>query len=201
MERFDIVINEQLGECASLKYFDKEELDTDTPELTHYEDEHNGPPVPLPDREDLEDDHYDQYIGSNVLLPLGDGFKTSKVTSRKRNADGLVMATAHSNPIIDSMEHNVESLDGAEAEYSANIIAENMYAQCDIDGHQHLIMNGIVDSKKYANAVSIIGRYQIVKCRKYLRKQPKDGTCVSTDVIGPSHGSILLDKISQIQLK
>ena len=52
-ECFDITIIEKLGECASLEDFDKEELDADTPELLHYEDEHTRPHMPLPDREDV----------------------------------------------------------------------------------------------------------------------------------------------------
>ena len=83
-KRFDIAIIEKLGKCASLEDFDKEDLDAGTQELPLYEDEHNGHYVPLPNRENIEDDHYDQYIGSNVLLPLGDGFKTGKVTSNKK---------------------------------------------------------------------------------------------------------------------
>ena len=126
-ERFDIAINEKLEKYESLKDYDKEELDADTPELPHYEDEQTGPSVPLPGREDIDDDHYDQYIGSNVSLPLGDGFKTDKVTSRKRNTDGKVMGTAHSNPILDSREYTVELPDGVEDEHFANIIAEIMY--------------------------------------------------------------------------
>ena len=70
----------------------------------------------MPDREDIEDDHYDQYIGSDVLLPLGDTFKTGHVTNRKRNADGKAMGTANPNPILDSREYIVELPDGAEAE-------------------------------------------------------------------------------------
>ena len=127
----------------------------------------------MPDREDIEDDHYDQYIGSDVLLPLGDSFKTGHVTNRKRNADGKAMGTANSNPILDSREYIVEFPDGAEAEYSANVIAESMYAQCDIDGNQHLILDAIVDYKTDANAIAMTDRYQIIKGRKYLRKTTK----------------------------
>ena len=70
-ERFNIAINEELRECVSLEEFNKEELDAEPPDLLHYEYDHNGPPVSLPDREDLEDDHYIQNIGSIVLLPPG----------------------------------------------------------------------------------------------------------------------------------
>ena len=108
-----------------------------------------------------------------MLLPLGDKFKNGRVTGRKRNADGKEMGTANANLIFDSREYIIEFPDGAEAKYYANVIAENMYAQCDIDGHQHLILDAIVDYKKDANAVAMTDRYQIIKGKKYLRKTIK----------------------------
>ena len=108
-----------------------------------------------------------------MLLPLGDKFKTGRVTGRKRNADGKETGTANPNSILDSREYIIEFPDGAEAEYSANVIAENMYAQCDIDGHQHIILDAIVDYKKDANAIAMTDRYQIIKGRQYLRKTTK----------------------------
>jgi hypothetical protein len=38
--------------------------------------------------------------------------------------------------------------DGQVAEYSANLIAENMYTQCDTEGNQYLLLNEIVDWQK-----------------------------------------------------
>ena len=39
MERFDIAVNEKLGECATLEDFGKEELDVETPTNPLYEDD------------------------------------------------------------------------------------------------------------------------------------------------------------------
>ena len=172
-ELFDIAINDRLGAEATIADFSKEELDVETPINPLYEDDCDKNLPHVPDRDDIEDDHYDQYIGSDVLLPLGDKFKTGRVTGRKRNADGKETGTANPNSILDSREYIIEFPDGAEAEYSANVIAENMYAQCDIDGHQHLILDAIVDYKKDANAIAMTDRYQIIKGRKYLRKTTK----------------------------
>jgi hypothetical protein len=36
-------------------------------------------------------------------------------------------------------------------EYSANVIAENMWAQCDLDGQERLLMQAIVDHRKDGN--------------------------------------------------
>ena len=50
-------------------------LDVDTPHLLFYEDDGNSL-SPTPDRDDLEDDHYDTYVNSEVLLPKQGGCKT-----------------------------------------------------------------------------------------------------------------------------
>ena len=44
------------------------------------------------------------------------------------------MGTAHTNPILDTRTYEVEFPDGETAEYTANVIAENMWAQCDEAG-------------------------------------------------------------------
>ena len=127
----------------------------------------------MPDRDTLDDDHFDQYLNSEVLLPLGDSYKTGKVTRRLVDSDGKEKGLASSNPILDTREYNVEFPDGAEAQYSANTIAENMFAQCNIDGHQHLIMKALIDYKKDHQAVAIGDQYVYVKGKKSKRKTTK----------------------------
>jgi hypothetical protein len=43
--------------------------------------------------------------------------------------------------------------DGPSDEYTANMIAENMYAQCDIEGRQYNLMEGILYHKKDGRAI------------------------------------------------
>ena len=57
---------------------------------------------------------------------------------------------ADKNSILDTCVYNVGFSDGEVAELGANIIAECMYAQCDIEGNQYRIM----DHKKDGQAVS-----------------------------------------------
>ena len=59
------------------------------------------------------------------------------------------------------------------AEYSANTIAENMWAQCDLDGNQHILMDSIVDYKKTEGAVSIADKFIIRNSRQHMRKTTK----------------------------
>ena len=45
------------------------------------------------------------------------------------------------------MVYDVEFPDGEVREYSANTLAENIYAQVDTEGHSYNILDGIVDYK------------------------------------------------------
>ena len=42
----------------------------------------------------------------------------------------------YENPILDTRKYIVQFNDGDEAELAANVIATNMYAQCDPEGNQ-----------------------------------------------------------------
>ena len=61
--------------------------------------------------------------------------ETGRVARRKRDDDGNLKGKAHSKATCDNRKYIVQFPDGAEASYSANLIAENMYAQCDITGN------------------------------------------------------------------
>ena len=51
------------------------------------------------------------------------------------------------------MTHDVEFPDGEIKEYSVIVIAEDMHAQVDDDGHNVKILDAIVDCRKYVNVV------------------------------------------------
>ena len=67
----------------------------------------------------------------------------------------------------------MEIPDGILAAYSANVIAENMIAQCDPDGNQHLLLESIIDHKSDATAVKVKDRYITVDKRQHHRKTTK----------------------------
>ena len=150
---FDISITEKLGASAKPEDLPAVEPNVETPHLPLYEDNGGRGTDPIPDREDLEDDHYNQYVNADVLLPTLGTYKTSKVTGRKHDAHGRELGKWNTKAALDTREYIVEFPDGAEAEYAANTIAENMYAQCDLDGQQHILMKGIVNCKKDSNAI------------------------------------------------
>jgi hypothetical protein len=56
---------------------------------------------------------------------------------------------------MDTREYEIEFTDGAVERYTANIIAENMFAQIDEEGNMYAIMDEICDHKKDETAVPI----------------------------------------------
>ena len=69
-----------------------------------------------------------------------------RVTKRARDSDGNPLGTAHETSILDTRQYIVEFNDGDEAELSANVIANNMYSQCDPDGNQYFLLDSLIDS-------------------------------------------------------
>jgi hypothetical protein len=150
-EAFDKSVHEHLGPGYTW-----DEIDADpevaTPVFEAYADDYEQQKR-VPDIDDAEADVYDQYIGAEVLLDSGDQKLTGKVARRKRDRDGNLKGTRHSNRILDTRTYEVEFPDGRVAEYSANVIAESMYAQCDAEGNQFLLLKAICDHCKNGHAV------------------------------------------------
>mgnify|MGYP006147634765 CR=1 FL=1 len=67
----------------------------------------------------------------------------------------------------------MEFPDGSHAEYSANIMAQNMHSQCDTEGNQYLLLKSIVGHEKDDTAVSRDDMYIQHGTNKHLRKTTK----------------------------
>jgi hypothetical protein len=77
------------------------------------------------------------------------------------------------NPILDTWLHAVEFVDGAGTECSANVITENMWAQCNIDGNQHQFLEAILDHKMDGRAVRAVQCAEgctVVNGHKHMKK-------------------------------
>ena len=62
---------------------------------------------------------------------------------------------------MDTREYEVEFIDGTTERYSANIMAENIYSQCDLEGNQYLVLKEIVDHKGDESALHIGDGYTV----------------------------------------
>jgi hypothetical protein len=145
-------VEKRLGDKSDPKDF-AEALQLDHYEMENYEDGYDGGIDQMPDRDEQQFEHYDQYVNAEVLLDHGDRRATGKVRGRKRANDGSLRGTGNSNPILDTRSYIVDFEDGSEAEYSANVLAENMYAQCDTEGNQYLLLEAVTDHRKTQDAV------------------------------------------------
>jgi hypothetical protein len=94
----------------------------------------------MPDIDDIKEEHdvdtYYQDVGAHVRVPIGDEIRSGKVFWCKRELDGTVRGRANANSMLDTRTYEIEFPDGRSDESTANVIAENMYAQCDIEGRQ-----------------------------------------------------------------
>jgi hypothetical protein len=168
---FDEEITQRLGPKATQDDFDNNpDIETANPDL--YEDAVQAESF-AQDREDIPDNAYDTYIGAELVLQKGDAVTAATVKRRKLDEFGNATGKANTNPILDTRQYILEFADGAEAEYSANVIAENMWAQCDDDGYQYRLMEAIVDHKFDEDAVKRADGFVVVNGRKHRKKCTK----------------------------
>ena len=77
----------------------------------------------------------DKYLTAELILDVGtNNERRGRVVKRAKGWDGRPLGTAHSNPLFDTRDYDIEFTDGSTERYRANIIAENMFAQVDDEG-------------------------------------------------------------------
>jgi len=156
-DAFDLSIAEKIGGPTMEGELIKLDPDAVTPEYEPYQDDEEGTPKHAPDAEDLvTPEDYDNYVGAHVNLPVGDAMLYGNVKKRARDAHGNPFGKSNKNPILDTRLYEVEFVDGTIGTYAANVIAESMFAQCDAEGNQHVLLEEIVDHKADDQAVSLL---------------------------------------------
>lgn len=148
---FDSEIRAKLG--AGISQDDIAQVNAMTPQYDPYEDDETqevGQGYDPDVFQKLESDGgaFDNYILTQVLLPRGDEFMLGTVKKRVVDTEGKPIGKLNDNPILDSRLYEVEFPDGHILEYSANIIAENLYSQVDEQGRQYILLDQIIDHKR-----------------------------------------------------
>jgi hypothetical protein len=163
-EEFDIAVENKFGPSMDMDDF---KYDPDyayfvTPTYECYEDDEVYSSK-MPYIDDIKEEHdvdiYEQYVGSHVRVPIGYEIRSGKVFRRKREPDGTVKGQVNANSMLDTITYEIEFPHGRSDEYTANVIVENMDAQCDIEGRQYNLMEGIVDHKTDGHAVEPADMY------------------------------------------
>jgi hypothetical protein len=155
---------------------DPDYTDFVTPTYDCYEDD-EVPTPKMPYIDDINKEHdvdtYYQYIGAHVRVPIGNKIISGKVLRHKHVLDGTAKGRATANPMLDTRTYEIEFPDGRSDEYTANVIAENMYTQCDIEGRQYNLMEGIIDHITDCHAVAPAEMYINHGSNKKVRKTTK----------------------------
>jgi hypothetical protein len=106
--------------------------------------------------EDDDEEAIDKYLNVELTMGIGsDSERRGRVTKRSRGMEGDAIGRAHTNPLFDTREYDIEFTDGTVEKYTANIIAENMFAQVDDEGNMYQILSEITDHKTDGTAIPI----------------------------------------------
>jgi hypothetical protein len=108
-----------------------------------------------------------------VRVPTGYEICTGKVIQCKHELDETVKGLANVNSMLDKIAYDIEFSGGRSDEYTVNVIAENMYAQCDDKVNQYNLMEIIVEHN--TDGIIEYRDYMYIKHRsnKQVRKTTK----------------------------
>jgi hypothetical protein len=87
----------------------------------------------------------DNLINAEVQIASRGILTKGCVVARKHNIHGNPIGRVNDNPILDTRQYVVKFSDGDETELNANMIADAIYAQCDPDGNQYVLLEALVD--------------------------------------------------------
>ena len=90
---------------------------------------------------------YEKLVKAEVRMPHNGGMKNGKVIGRTIADDGRVYGTYDDNPYRNTVSYDMEFCDGEIKNYSASLIADNMYAQVDKEGYMYNLLDSILDHK------------------------------------------------------
>ena len=75
--------------------------------------------------------------------------------AQSHDASRNIMGRAHTNPILNTRMYQVEFAGGKITDIIANIIAESLYAQCDAERNEFLLLDVQVDYHKDNKAIPL----------------------------------------------
>ncbi len=106
------------------------------------------------DVDKISDTNYDKLLSAEVSLPSDDHhIKLGKVIGYKRHHMGNLSGRLHSNPLLNTRLYEVTFADGTVQDYTANKIAEAIYAEVDEEGNKYLLLDAIIDHRRDKTAM------------------------------------------------
>jgi hypothetical protein len=170
---FDLAITESLGKAATSDDFPPDGL---TPEYeSYYDDDINVGSADTDPDDTVTPDTGDHFINANVQIARGGVLHNACVVRRQRDHLGNPTGRANANPILDTRSYIVQFEDGDETELTANTIADAIYAQCDPDGNQYLLLEALIDHRCNDNAVKLADQMTIHENGKQYQRRSTAG--------------------------
>jgi hypothetical protein len=183
---FNLAVNTRLDDVnfivddGGLFYMDDVNDETDNDETGDASgiiptDEEYGEMIqdPCPDVDDVET--FDRYLNAEFIVHRGDEPIRAKVVKRARADTGALLGNSHANPLFDTREYECLLDDGSMERYTTNIIAENLYAQCDSSGTATVLLDEIVEHKKDGTAIPIADGFTRTRNGKMVPKRTTRG--------------------------
>ena len=81
--------------------------------------------------------------------------------------------------IQSSRQYVVQFADGDETELNANMIAEAIYAQCDPDGNQYVLLDALVDHRHNDRAIKLADQTTVTADGKSYQQKSTAGWQIS----------------------
>ena len=123
--------------------------------------------------DDITPEATENYFGAEIIISNGDTVAQGSVRRRNRDVEGNAIVISNSNPILDTRTYEMEFKDGIMSNYSANVIVESMYAQCDEEGQQYLLFGSILYHNIDGHDLSVADQDVFVRGRSSKRKTTK----------------------------
>ena len=95
----------------------------------------------------------DPYLDMELGIQRGEDLQHANVKRRGVGEDGTPLGVANNNPLLDSLKYEVEFIDGQIEVLTANLIAENLLAQVDDEGHRYILIDEIEDHRTTSEAL------------------------------------------------
>ena len=168
VDDFDKAINVRLDEAnfvndADNVYYLNDDLDSamnTVDEMQIPSNEEYGKML-IEDKDDVEDEMFDKYLSAELMIDHDGETVRGTIMKRAKNDARDPIGRQITNPKMDTREYEVEFIDGTTERYSANIMAENIYSQCNSEGNQYLVLKEIVDHKSGESASHVDDGYTV----------------------------------------
>ena len=111
---------------------------------------------------------FDEYIGQYVRVPFGEQTAAVKILNKHKKFD--------SNLKGGTDVYTARLPDGSEREYTKNMVAENLFAQCDGDGNVIRLIDEIIDHASDVTATKLAdGQYFDEKTNSHKQRKNLKG--------------------------